>query len=59
MWTALRTRPHSHRLDDYDYYDEDCVALLHHLTGLIRAYYIEEWQGGVKGEVDERDCVSL
>ena len=35
MWTAVRTRPHLHRLDDYDYYDEDCVALLHHLTGLI------------------------
>jgi hypothetical protein len=35
MWTALRIRPHFHRLDYDDHYDEDYVALLHHLSGLI------------------------
>jgi hypothetical protein len=36
MWAALRTRPHLHRLDYDDDYDEDGAALLHQLTGLIR-----------------------
>jgi len=36
MGAGPQSRPHLHRLDDYDDYDEDGGNLLHHLRGLIR-----------------------